>query len=138
MTSVRARLRRDESGSIVVGWLGRITLTLALVGLIGFEVLSIAVTQVGVADTGATAGDKALNVYADTHDVNAAYLAADRYVTSQGAVLVKKSFQISDESVTFDIKKTAPTLLLFRWDRTAQYAEITTRIYQQPILSGGS
>ena len=138
MTSVPTRLRRDDTGSIVVGWLGRITLTLAVIGLIGFEVLSIAVTQVGVADTGATAGDKALTVYAETHDANAAYLAADHYVTSQGAVLVKKSFQISEESVTFDVKKTAPTLLLFRWDRTAGYAEITTRIYQQPILAGGS
>jgi hypothetical protein len=136
MTSVPAR--GDDTGSIVFGWLGRVTLTLALIGLVGFEVLSIAVTQVGIADAGATAGDKALTVYADTRDPNAAYLAADQYVTSQGAELVKKTFKITPQSVTFKVKKTAPTLLLFRWDRTAQYAEVSTTIYEEPIVSGGS
>lgn len=136
MTSVRAC--RGDDGSIVFGWLGRVTVALALIGLIGFEVLSIAVTQVGIADAGATAGDRALTVYAETKDPNAAFLAADQYVTSQGAVLVKKSFQISPESVTFEVKKTAPTLLLFRWDRTAGYAEVSTTIYEQPIVTGSS
>lgn len=136
MTSVRTC--RGDDGSIVFGWLGRVTVTLALVGLIAFEVLSIAVTQVGIADAGATAGDRALTVYADTKDPNAAFLAADQYVTSQGAVLVKKSFQISPESVTFEIKKTAPTLLLFRWDRTAGYAEVSTKIYEEPIVTGST
>jgi hypothetical protein len=136
MTSVPAR--GDDTGSIVFGWLGRITLTLAIIGLIGFEVLSIAVTQVGIADAGATAGDKALTVYADTHDPNAAYLAADQYVTSQGAELVRKTFEITPQSVTFEVKKTAPTLLLFRWDRTAKYAEVRTKIYEEPIVTGSS
>lgn len=138
MTCVQARLRGNDAGSIVFGWLGRVTLTLALVGLIGFEVLSIAITQVGIADTGVAAGDRALSVYADTQDPNAAYVAADEYVTEQGAVLVKKSFRISPEWVTFEIRKTAPTIVLFRWDRTAKYAEVSTTVFEEPIVKSNS
>jgi hypothetical protein len=134
MTSVRGW---DDTGSIVFGWLGRVTLTLALIGVIGFEVLSIAVTQVSVADTGTTAADRALTVYSDTRDPNAAFLAADQYVASQGGTLVKKTFTISEDSVSFDVKKTAPTLLLYRWDRTAGYAEVNTTIYEEPFVQSG-
>lgn len=136
MSAVRTRRGGDDTGSIVFGWLGRLTLILALVGVIGFEVLSIAVTTVGVADIGATAGSRALDVYTESHDPNAAFLAADQYASSQGADLVKKSFRIDDQAVTFEIKKTAPTLLLYRWDRTAGYAEISTKIYQEPFVAG--
>lgn len=135
MTSVCVR---DDTGSIVFGWLGRLTLTLALIGIIGFEVLSIAVTQVSVADAGTTAADRALTVYSETHDINAAYLSADQYLASQGVTLVKKSFEVSDESVTFDVKKTAPTLLLYRWDRVAGYAEVSTTIYEEPFVQSGA
>jgi len=134
MTTARARLGADETGSIVFGWLGRLTLTLTLLGIICFEVLSILVTRVGVEDIGQTAGDRALTVYAESGDSQGAYLAADQYAASQGAKLVKKSFDISDEAVSFDLKKTAPTLLLFRLDATADLAEVQTTIYAEPFV----
>jgi hypothetical protein len=134
MTTARAHLGADETGSIVFGWLGRLTLTLTLLGIICFEVLSILVTRVGVEDVGQTAGDRALTVYAESGDSQRAYLAADQYAASQGAKLVKKSFDISDEAVSFDLKKTAPTLLLFRLDATADLAEVQTTIYAEPFV----
>ncbi len=138
MTTARLRLGADETGSIVFGWLGRLTLTLSLLGLICFEVLSIVVTRVGVEDIGQTAGDRALTVYAETGDTTKSYLAADQYAASQGAKLVKKSFTVSDEAVSFDLKKTAPTLLLFRFDATADLAEVDTTIYAEPFIVGSS
>lgn len=138
MTTARPRLGADERGSIVFGWLGRLTLTLTVLGLICFEVLSIVVTRVGVEDIGATAGDRALTVYAESGDANAAYLAADEYAASQGAKLVKKTFTISDEATSFDLKKTAPTLVLFRLGATADLAEVQTTIYAEPFVQGSS
>jgi hypothetical protein len=70
--------------------------------------------------------------------VEQAYLAADQYASSQGATLVKKSFEVSDEAVSFELKKTAPTLLLFRVDATAGYAEVSTVVYAEPIVQGSS
>ena len=134
MTTARVRLGADETGSIVFGWLGRLTVTLSLLGIICFEVLSIVVTRVGVEDIGQTAGDRALTVYSESGNSQQAYLAADQYAASQGAKLVKKSFTISDEAVSFDLKKTAPTLLLFRLDATADLAEVQTTIYAEPFV----
>lgn len=138
MTTVCSRLRADDSGSIVFGWLGRLTLTLTLLGLLCFEVLSIVVTHVGLEDVGRTAGDRALTVYAETNNPTTAYLAADQYASSQGASLVKKTFTVTEDAVSFDLKKTAPTLLLFRLDATAGYAEVTTTVYAEPFVAGSS
>lgn len=138
MTTACSRLRADDSGSIVFGWLGRLTLTLTLLGLICFEVLSIVVTRVGLEDVGQTAGDRALTVYAESNNTTSAYLAADQYASTQGASLVKKSFSVSEDAVSFDLKKTAPTLLLFRLDLTADYAEVTTTIYAEPFVQSNS
>jgi hypothetical protein len=138
MTTLGAGLRADDSGSIVFGWLTRLTLTLTLLGVAAFEVLSIAVAHVAIEDTGRTAADRALTTYQDTQSVEQAYLAADQYASSQGATLVKKSFEVSDEAVSFELKKTAPTLLLFRVDATAGYAEVSTVVYAEPIVQGSS
>ncbi len=95
-------------------------------------------TRVGLEDIGQTAGDRALTVYAESNDSTSAYLAADQYASSQGASLVKKSFTISEDAVSFDLEKTAPTLLLYRVDATAGYAEVTTTIYAEPFVQGSS
>lgn len=138
MRTACTRLRADDSGSIVFGWLGRLTLTLTVLGLLCFEVLSIVVTRVSLDDVGQTAGDRALTVYAQSNDTTSAFLAADQYAASEGASLVKKSFTISEDAVSFELTKTAPTLLLFRLDATAGYAEVTTTIYAEPFVQSSS
>lgn len=138
MTTVHPRLPVDDAGSIVFGWLGRLTLTLILLGLLCFEVLSIVVTEIGVQDVGRTAGDRALTMYAETGSTERAALAAEEYAASQGARLVKKTFTVSDDAVSFDLKKTAPTLLLYRFDATAGFAEVTSTIYAEPFVKSGS
>jgi hypothetical protein len=139
MTLVRhERGWRSDAGSVVLGWFGRLALTFAVLGVVGFEVLSIAVTHVGIQDIGATAGDRALTTYEDSKNAALAYSAADQYASEHSATIVKKTFQISDQSVSFEITKTAPTLLLYRWDKTAGYAEIKTKIYQEPIVENGT
>jgi hypothetical protein len=142
MTTVHPRLRvadaASDSGSIVFGWLGRLTLTLTVLGLVCFEVLSIVVTHVGLEDVGQTAGDRALTEFANTGNTATAFLAADEYATSQGAELVKKTFTVSNDAVSFDLKKTAPTLLLYRFEATADFAEVTTTVYAEPFVQSGS
>jgi hypothetical protein len=138
MTTLASRLGRDEAGSIVFGWLGRVALTLTVLGVVAFEVLSIVTVRVSVQDIGQTAADQALTTYNTTHDPYQAYMAADAYATENGAVLVKKTFAITNDSVSFELEKTAPTLLLYRLDATAKLAEVHTTIYEEPIVEGGS
>ncbi|MFZ0322748.1 MAG: hypothetical protein WAN48_01295 [Actinomycetes bacterium] len=128
-----------DSGSIVLGWLTRVTVTLGLLAIVGFEVLSIAVTNVSLQDVGATAADDALSDFQQHHDPVAAYNAAAAYAESQGATIPKKTFMLNvDGSVNFDVRKTAPTLVLFRIKPLAHYAEIVVPINAEPIGSTGS
>jgi hypothetical protein len=122
---------------MVLGWLTRVALTLTLLGMVGFEVLSIAVTHVQIEDIGQTAAHEAITSFQNHNNVEQAYQAASIYADGHGAQITKKSFTITEESVTFDLEKVAPTLVLFRWDRLGKYAEVETTIYAEPLESGG-
>lgn len=130
--------RTDDRGSIVLGWLGRLTLTIALLGVVGFEVLSVVVGKVQIQDIGQTASQDAITAFQETNSTETAYQAASAYAESEGATIPRKSFEINSEAVTFDLKKVAPTLFLYRWDKSAGWAELTTTIYAEPIEAGGS
>ena len=140
MSHMRTPVGRRPSGDrggIVLGWLTRITLIFTILGVVGFEVLSVAVAHVQVQDIGQTAGQDAIASYQQSRNSTLAYEAASAYAESHDARVVKKSFVIDDESVTFDLVKVAPTLLMFRWDKLAKYTEVTGTVYQEPLESGG-
>ena len=137
MAPPRACRPCTDSGSIVLGWLTRLTLILVLLGIIGFEVLSVVVTRVSLEDIGATAGHRALDDYRSNHNVDGAFHIASAEAELQGATLPRKSFEITDESVTFRLEKLAPTLVLYRVDQTAGWAHVETTVYAEPIEVGG-
>jgi hypothetical protein len=127
-----------DAGSIVLGWLTRVTLTLTLLGVAGFEVLSIAVAHVSIEDYGKSAGQAAVTTFDSSDDVGLAYQSASAVADEHGATIPRKSFQVMpDGSVTFDIRTTATTLVLFRLDLTASLAEVSTTIYEEPFEQAG-
>jgi len=114
-----------ESGSIVVGWLARITLVLAGLGLVGFELLSIAVAHVTVQDIAAQSAEAAQATWADSGNPALAYQAAAAAAESSGASIPKRSFVVnSDGSMTFVVDKTATTLVVYRIGPLAHLAHI--------------
>ncbi len=140
MTGMRTPVRRRSSsdhGDIVLGWLTRITVIFTVLGVVGFEVLSIAVAHVQIQDIGQTAGQDAIETYHQSRNPVLAYDTAKAYAESHDARIVKKSFVIDDESVSFDLVKVAPTLLMYRWDKLAKYTEVTSTVYQESLESGG-
>jgi hypothetical protein len=133
----RAASCRDD-GSMIVGWLGRIALTLTLLGLASFEVLSVVVARVGIADDGLTAASAAQTQYQNSKNVALAYQAAAAVAESHGETIPAASFKVyTDGAVSFDITKTATTLLLYRWSRTAKYAVVTTHIDESALQKSG-
>lgn len=126
-----------DQGSVVLGWLSRLVLTFAILGLIGFEVMSIAVVHVQVEDIGRSAAQEAIETYQETQNPELAYQAADVYAASQDSEIDKASFEITPESVSFTLEKVAPTLLLYRWSKTAGLAHVETPVYSEPIEMSG-
>lgn len=128
----------EDVGSIVVGWLTRLTLVLGLLGLVGFEVMSIAVTRVSMQDYGQEAAQEAISTFQESHDASRAFLAAVTVAEGHGAHISRKSFVLTpDGSVSFVISTTATTLVLYRVDPLADLAKVRTTIYQEPIENAG-
>lgn len=122
-----------------MGWLTRVAVTLAILGLVGFEVLSIAVTRMTLEDTGLSAADAALSDYRERHDPAAAYQAAVNYAASDGATIRKKSFVLTvDGSVTFEIRKPATTLVIQHIEPLAHYANVVIEVNQSSVESNGA
>lgn len=116
---------RTDRGDIVLGWLTKIVVVLGIAGLGLFDALSIGSTAVSLSDQGQYAAREASEVWQETDSVQEAYDAAVSTAVSQNALNVvdPKSFRIDeDNTVHLRIGRTATTIVLHHWDRTATWA----------------
>lgn len=103
---------QGERGDIVLGWLTRLVAILAVLGVIGFDGVSLAQARFQAADRATTAASAAADAYKTSHDLQAAYNAA--YATlSPGDTIETKTFTVApDGTVTLRLHHEAPTLLV--------------------------
>lgn len=73
--------RSSERGDIVLGWLTRVVVVLGLLGVVGFDVISVAATQFTISDSASSAAIAARDDWAAHHDVQSAY---DKAVATAG------------------------------------------------------
>lgn len=114
-----------DRGDIVIGWLTKIVVVLGIAGLALFDALSIGSTSVSLSDQGQYAAREASEVWQQTDSVQRAYDEAVATATSQNALnrIDPKSFRIdADDTVHLRIGRTATTIVLHHWDRTAAWA----------------
>ena len=116
----------DERGSIIVGWLTKVAAVLTIVGVIGFDLISVATTRVGATDDAQQAARLGAERYADTRgDVQEAYAAALRYVEKKGGSIDPADFVVEDDgTVRVTIVKTATTLVFYRAGATKKWAHV--------------
>ena len=67
----------QDSGAIVLGWLTKLAATIALVGLIAFDGVSLVQAHFSAADRAGTYASSAAEKYQGTKDINAAYAEAE-------------------------------------------------------------
>jgi hypothetical protein len=117
-----------QRGDIVLGWLTRIAVVLAIAGLGLFDAISVGTTAVSLSDQGNLAAREASEVWQSSDNVQAAYNAAVKSATEANPLNVvdPKTFSIdSDDTVHLTISRTATTIVLYHWGRTAEWAEIS-------------
>ena len=129
MRLLKSRLHRTgpERGDIVVGWLTKISLVLAVAGVFLFDAISIGTTSVSLSDQGSYAAREASEKWQETDSLQAAYDAAVATATQQNPdnVVNPKTFRIDpDNTVHLTVSRTATTIVLYRWGRTAEWAEL--------------
>jgi len=116
-----------ERGDIVLGWLTRIVLLLAVAGVGLFDAISVGTTAINLSDQGSFAAREASEVWQTTGSMQQAYDAAVAYATEQDPdnVVSTKGFLIdADDTVHLTLRRKASSFLLYRWDRTAGWAEV--------------
>jgi hypothetical protein len=125
--SLTATTGANDRGGIVLGWLTKLTVFLAVGGVMLFDVISVGSTKASLADQAGQAAHAASATWLASRNVQTAYLAAEREATDlnpANKVLVK-SFSIApDGTVRLTLRREASTLLLFRWSRTAKWADV--------------
>ena len=122
-----ADFERDR-GDIVLSWLTRIVVVLAIAGLGLFDAISVGTTAVSLTDQGNMAAREASEAWQTTDNVQAAYDAAVKAATEANPqnVVDPETFTIDqDNTVHLTVSRTATTILLYHWGRTAGWAELS-------------
>jgi hypothetical protein len=112
-----------DRGDIVLGWLTKLVVIIGLLGLVGFDGVSLVQARFQAADRATRAAEAASDSYATAKDVQAAFDAA--YATTvDGDVIETKTFAIApDGTVRLRLHHTATTLLLYRVKALQHYAD---------------
>lgn len=131
---MRAALHRpwtaavDDRGGIVLGWLTKISVVLAVCGVLLFDFISVASTASTVSDAGSYAAREASATWDQTKDVQKSYDAAVAAATEENPqnIVETRNFVVDpDGTVHLVVSRDASTLLLFRWHRTAKWAHVS-------------
>lgn len=112
---------------MVIGWLTRVVITFAVIGLVLFDAISVGTTTTSVADQGATAAQEASATWNSSHSIQQAYDAAVASAITANPLneVATKGFSVDpDGRVHLMIRRTAPTLVLSKWSRTAGWARV--------------
>jgi hypothetical protein len=125
-SSVRQRVASEDRGDIIGSWLVKVTLTLAVAGVVLFDAISIGVASVSLQDTAQAAAREAVDATEDVRDPAVAYTAAHDHAVEQNPLnqVDPASVRIGEDgSVTVSVERTAPTLVVQRVGWIAGWAE---------------
>lgn len=117
-----------DAGGIVLGWLTKVALVAAIIGVIGFDGINVGLAHLNTVDDGGNAAQAASQKYETTHDINLAFAAARAAVNSH-EVVDQAGFSIDpDGTAHLTLTNTIHTLLLYRTKQTEKWAEITVKV----------
>src|SRR3954447_334512 len=101
-----------ERGDVILGWLTKICVLLAVVGVIGFDTISITSAKLQSTDDANSAASAAYDAWNDSHgNIQTAYNAAAAYADEHGERIPPRTFTIaSDGTVTLTLIKEVTTV----------------------------
>ncbi len=114
MASSDLRTSSGDVGGIVLGWLTRLTVVLAVVGLVAFDGISIVSSRLSLEDVGDTAARSASETWERTHDIQAALASAQQTATEANAdtTVVPDSLSVDpDGTAHLTVRRVASTIV---------------------------
>ena len=126
-------LARRDNGSIVMGWLTKLVVGIAVVGVALFDSISIGAARLGATDDASTAAEAASATYRTSHDVQAADQAALDTLPSGSESLPPQQFVVSsDGTINLVLRRTTTTLVAHRVGPLKRYNVIVVHGVSTP------
>lgn len=123
----------SDRGDIVLGWLTRLVLVLSVLGVIGFDLVSLASARFQAEDHAQSAARAASSAYQGLGDLQAAYDAAYAEVAPHGDTIEAPSFTVApDGTVTLTLHRLAPTLLVEKLAALRGWADVRRTVSAAP------
>lgn len=107
-----AAVRRNETGGIITGWLAQLLVIMAIVGLVGYEVVAVAVAAVTLEDEAREVAKVAADAYGSEQRIEDASAAAGEAGTTLGVEVLEVT--LDGDHVRVTVRGQAGTLLLHR------------------------
>lgn len=127
-------MRTDgDRGDVILGWLTKLTVSLAVVGLLGFDAISLTAAQFQAEDHAQTAARAAVESYRTDKNVQKAYDAALAEVVADGDTLDTDAFTAApDGSITLRLRKEVPTLVVEKIGPLRHFATVLSTVTATP------
>lgn len=123
----------NDRGDIVLGWLTKLVATLAVLGVIGFDLVSLGAARFQAEDHAQTAVRAANEAYRGSADLQAAYDAALAEVAGHGDTIDPQTFSISPAgAITLTLHRTAPTMVVERIAPLRDWAQVQRTVTATP------
>ncbi|GAC1323261.1 MAG: hypothetical protein NVSMB13_02900 [Mycobacteriales bacterium] len=118
-----------ERGDVILGWLTKVTLALALLGLVAFDSISLVVAHVAAQDDAVEAVTAGAEAWKARPDLQAAYNAAAKVADGHTDSVETATFSADpDGTVHLRLHRKATTLVLYRISPLARYADVTAAV----------
>ncbi len=125
---------KDDSGSIVLGWLTKLAASLAFLGLIAFDGIALVTAHFNGADHASIAASLAADSYKSTRDVQGAYDTAVTAVLKDNETIEAPTFQVAaDGRVTLRLHRQATTLWMHRIPPLRKFIDIAVTGTGSPL-----
>ena len=127
MTRTPARPAARDDGSIVLGWLTKLSATLAILGILGFDGIALVTTTFQAEDRANSAAREAADVYRATKDVQKAYDAAVAVALASSSTIETTTFVADPTSgkITLKLHSEAATLWMHRIGPLKKYIDVS-------------
>jgi hypothetical protein len=130
------REARTDTGSIVIGWLVKVALVIAILGVALFDAIAVTSAHLSATDDANTAASAAAWEYRNSHSATAALGAATDAITSPNEQLVPNSMTIApDGSVTVALRRTITTMVMHSIGPLKKYTAVTVKGEASPPTS---
>lgn len=117
--------QRGDRGGIVLGWLTRIVIVLAVFGLIGFEAVAIGVAHVRTQDVAAEAARAGSAQFSRSKDVDRAYEAASGVAAENNGTIAPEDFMVEEDgTVEVTVHREARSVILRRFGATRRWLQV--------------